>query len=467
MNKGLKVLTISLLMIVWNFSVLVSQNVAKLESKLDSVIQSNMESNHIPGAAFIIVKDGKVLLKKGYGYTSLGEEIRRVRPDSTIFRIGSITKTFTATALMQLVDQGKIDLHTDVNTYLTSLKVQDTFSKPITPWHLLTHSAGFDEISGRRVFRASEQIPLKIFLKDRLIRLREPGVISSYSSYAIALAGLLVEDVSGMSLAEYMKKHIWDPLEMNMTNMGLSDEQERYTSWGYEYRRGINVPQPWEFYHTYPSSDINSTVSDMGKYLLMHLNLGKHNNKTILSSKMTSEMHKQQLSAHTEVEGFGLGFYEEYANGFRTVSHGGDMLGYSGYMALIPEKNLGVYIVSHHEGSRFRYMVLSAILEYFQENKATLEPNPKRVMQDLSKFEGSYLWSTHCHTCENGWKPTAEQLVVNDDNTFSIFGRKFFQIGPLLFKSFDGRRTMGFVENKKGEIIYMSTGSSNVFEKID
>ncbi|WP_378173939.1 serine hydrolase domain-containing protein [Aquimarina sp. SS2-1] len=439
----------------------------QLETKLDSLIHTTMQAQHIPGAAFIIVKDGNVILKKGYGYTSLGEEIRRVDPDSTIFRIGSITKTFTATALLQLVDQKKVDLHKDVNQYLKSVQVPKTYTKPVTSVHLLNHSAGFDELTGRVVYQEQAVIPLNTFLKDRLIRIREPGLISSYSSYGIALAGLLVEDVSGLQLDAFMKKNIWEPLGMNMTSMFLNDQVERYASWGYEYQRGVNVPQPWEYYHTYPASDINSTVADMGKYLNMHLDNGMLQDTRILSTESAKQMKDPQLRVHDMIEAFAYGFYEEDAQGFRTISHGGDMLGYASYMAMVPEEKLGVFVVHHHEGTRMRYAMVDMILEAFAKKKPEEVMEPGKKQSDLTKLAGHYMWTTYCHTCETGWKPNREELVVNKDHTFTIMNRTYVEIELLLFKSTDGMRTLGFVENEKGEIIYMSLGGANMFEKVD
>lgn len=267
-------------------------NLTKLAQKVDSLFEITIESEHIPGATIIIVKDGEVLLKKGYGYTSLGENINHVNPDSTIFRIGSITKTFTATALLQLVDKGKIGLNEDINKYLKSIKVPSTFKEPITVHHLLTHSAGFDEIGGRRVFQEHQQIPLATFLSDKLIRIQAAGKVTSYSTYAIALAGLLIEDISGQPLEEYMKEHIWDPLGMSMTSIKLPEEHMRYLSLGYEYYKGVNLPQPWEWYHTFPASSINSTAMDMAKFMQMHLNLGKLASNRILSTTISLKMQE-------------------------------------------------------------------------------------------------------------------------------------------------------------------------------
>src|SRR5690349_11826908 len=136
----------------------------ELESFFDSVTTSQMDKQHIAGAVVILVKDGQVLFKKGYGYANV-ENKTAVSPDETIFRIGSISKVFTATAIMQLVDKGLIKIDNDVNTYLTDWKIPEPYSKPVTFANLLTHSAGFDEISpGRKAANAESVIPLGTFI---------------------------------------------------------------------------------------------------------------------------------------------------------------------------------------------------------------------------------------------------------------------------------------------------------------
>ncbi|SHJ09782.1 CubicO group peptidase, beta-lactamase class C family [Aquimarina spongiae] len=437
-----------------------------LETKLDSLITYTMESEHIVGASYIIVKDGKTLLKKGYGYTTLGKNSKPVNPDSTIFRIGSITKTFTATALLQLKDRNLINLNKDVNQYLKSVKVPSTYKENITASHLMTHSAGFDELSGRVVYNKKQQIPLKTFLDDKLIRIRKPGIVSAYSTFGIALAGLLVQEISGLTFEEYLKKNIWKPLGMSMTSIELPKNQENNLSIGYEYENGINVPQPWEWYHTYPASSINSTTADMGKYLQMHLNLGKLNDNRILKTETALSMQTQQLSVNSEVYGFAYGFYEKNQFGLKAYNHGGDMLGYSSFITLVPEINLGIFVVHHHENTNLRNKVISQVLEHFGTENI-YNPNPERMRNDVSEFAGDYKWMSNCYTCSNSEQQTTYQLTANDDNTLSGFGRKFYQAEPLLFKSYDGKRIMGFTRNEDGKIKYMSLGNVNAFEKVE
>jgi CubicO group peptidase (beta-lactamase class C family) len=438
----------------------------ELETKLDSLITNTMEKEHIVGASYIIVKDGKTFLKKGYGFTTLGENMAYVNPDSTIFRIGSISKTFTTLALLQQVDRGNIKLTDDINNHLALVKVPNTFVTPVTPHHLLTHSAGFDEIGGRRVFEKNKQITLSKFLNSNLTRIREPGKISAYSTYGIALAGLLIENLSNLSLENYMQINIWKPLGMTKTSFDIPEKLKSNLSLGYEMYNGINLPQPWEWYHTYPASSINSTTSDMGKYLKMLLNNGAFNNQSILSKKMTLSMKKQQLSIHPEVYGFAYGFYEKNQFGLKAYNHGGDMLGYSSFITLVPEINLGIFIVHHHENTNLRNKVISQVLEHFG-TKNNINPNPKRMHNDVSKFAGNYKWMSNCYTCLNSEQQSTYKLTANDDNTLSGFGRKFYQVESLLFKSYDGKRIMGFKENENGKIKYMSLGNVNAFEKVE
>ncbi|HEU4464099.1 MAG TPA: serine hydrolase domain-containing protein, partial [Gemmatimonadota bacterium] len=190
-----------------------------LRDLVDAEFEAGMAREKIPGAAFILVQDGRVVLSRGYGNGRVDGP--RVSSEKTIFPIASISKVFTATALMQLVDRGVVDLDADVNRYLTATQIPSTYPQPVTARHLLSHTAGFDELPGRRVRTAAELMPLARFLGDRLVRVHAPGEVTSYSSYGMALSGLVVEDVSGVPFEEYLERHIWQPLRMARTSITL------------------------------------------------------------------------------------------------------------------------------------------------------------------------------------------------------------------------------------------------------
>jgi CubicO group peptidase (beta-lactamase class C family) len=261
--------------------------VRALETLVDSVMRRGMENDHIPGAVFTLVQDGRVVFSKGYGFSDVDAR-RPVSPDSTVFRIGSITKVFTATAVVQLADRRRIQLDRDVNQYLKRLQVPATYAEPVTATHLLSHTPGFDELPGVRQARSAEALlALHEFLRDKLVRVRPPGRVTAYSSFGMALAGLLVEDVSGLSYEEYLRQHIWRPLGMTRTYITPGGAPT-----GYEYENGQVTRAPYEWYHTVPASSINSTAADMARFMIAHLEGGG----AILSEQATRDMHRRHAT---------------------------------------------------------------------------------------------------------------------------------------------------------------------------
>src|SRR5882724_6640322 len=184
------------------------------ETFLDALIPSQLRNRNIAGAVVSVVKDGQVLFQKGYGYADV-EAKKPVLPDQTLFRPGSISKLFTATAVMQLVEQGKLDLDHDVNDYL-DFAIPKTYSQPVTPRQLLTHTAGFeDTLKNLFVAHSSDMKPLRTYLVNQMpARIFPPSKVPSYSNYGFTLAGYIVERVSGEKFERYIENHILKPLRM-------------------------------------------------------------------------------------------------------------------------------------------------------------------------------------------------------------------------------------------------------------
>ena len=275
--------------------------VAKL---LDPVFAKGMQKENIPGAVFVLVKDGQVIFAKGYGVMDVNSG-RSVDPERTIFPIASITKMFTATGIMQSVDSGRLDLDADVNRYLTSVRVPDTYPQPITTAHLLTHTSGLDELPGRRVKSAADVRPLHEFLANRLVRVHPPAEVTSYSSYGIALAGLLLAELSGESFENYLSAHIWQPLGMNRTFITVPAAQTENLATAYEIEGGKPVAIPYEIYQTPPTSSVISTANDMGKFMIAHLQKGRFKKARILSENAVETMQQQHATMHPRMPGWG------------------------------------------------------------------------------------------------------------------------------------------------------------------
>jgi CubicO group peptidase (beta-lactamase class C family) len=194
------------------------------------------------------VKDGEVLFTRGYGKANV-EKGEPVLADKTLFRIASITKLFTTTAVMQLAEEGKLDLHRDINTYLTDVEIPNTYpGRPLTLHHLLTHSAGFEEhYTGSGARDASDVEPLDEYLSEQMpARVRPPGEVSSYSNYGMSLAGLVVQEVSGVPFDRYVEENVLDPLRMESTTTvqpPVPKLRERLAT-GYDVEGGEPVARP-------------------------------------------------------------------------------------------------------------------------------------------------------------------------------------------------------------------------------
>jgi CubicO group peptidase (beta-lactamase class C family) len=231
---------------------------------------ARMASDRIPGAGFVLVQNGRVLLIRGYGFADVAQQ-RPVIPESTIWRVGSISKVFTATAVMQLVDRGAVKLDAPIETYVRRVAVPRTYPEPVAVRQLLNHTAGFDEVSpGRQAPTRAGLLPLDQFLNGRLVRVRPPGGTTAYSTYGITLAGEMIEEISGMTFENFLQRNIWEPLGMGRSGIDVAASFQGDVAMGYEIRGDSLVAQPWEWYHTAPASSINATIADMGRFLIAH-----------------------------------------------------------------------------------------------------------------------------------------------------------------------------------------------------
>src|SRR5215216_2094290 len=187
---------------------------AEMEAFLDEELGREMEKHHIAGAAVSVVKDGKLFFAKGYGDADLENGIP-VDPERTNFRIGSLAKLFTWTAVMQLAEQGKLDLDADINTYL-DFRIPDTYPQPITLKDLMTHTAGFEDLYYERLAKDPNDLlpPREWLISHMPARVRPSGDVAAYSSYGTSLAGYIVARVSGEPYDQYIQEHILNPLGM-------------------------------------------------------------------------------------------------------------------------------------------------------------------------------------------------------------------------------------------------------------
>ena len=438
-------------------------------SWFSSFLAEQTKGSQTPSLALVVVKDGVVFFQKGYGGSS-AKSNPVVTPDQTLFRAASVSKLVTATAVMQLVEQGRLDLDADINTYLTRFQLENNYASPVTTRHLLTHTSGIeDRLFGNAVPSANRLVSLGDFFAAHVPhRIRPPGEQIAYSNTGMALAGYLVEVVSGLSFEEYVERNIFQPLGMTRSSF-----RQPYPA---ELAPDV-VPSGADSgaLELYPSGSMISTVADMGRFIAAHLNGGKLGEARILSEVTVREMHKQHFSGHERMPGVAYSFFENYTNGRRVLFHTG-LSGHQSLLCLLPEENAGFYIVlSAEQGGQYqdlRRKFMQAFLDrYYPAAQAYVLPEPPSdFITRAGRFTGLYrpnlLPRTTIETLGNLASDTS--VTSNGDGTLAVslppFGAKSFRIvevEPMLFRSEDGFY-FAFKEDEKGKITRLVMSGSIV-----
>jgi CubicO group peptidase (beta-lactamase class C family) len=442
---------------------------ADLESFLDQVVPRQLEVNHIPGATLAVVKDGQVLLAKGYGFADLEKQIPVVA-DKTLFRTGSVAKLLTWTAVMQLVEQGKIDLNADINSYLETFKIPATFPQAITMKHLLTHTAGFEDKLIGYVLKTPEMLePLADFVAKRIpARVYPPGTITAYSNYGTTLAGYVVERVSKMPYEDYIQKNILEPLGMNRSDFQqppkkfLSDVAHGYTYNDDDFRRGA-----YEIMQIVPAGALNSTASDMANFMISQLQGGVFAGKQILQTNTVNLMQQQHFTNDPRLSGMAYGYYMAKIRGQHVLLHHGETTFYRTLLALIPEQKLGLYVAYNAPGGSAAHdALLDAILERYLVD--TIKPfKTAAATVDSKRFVGQYL-STRVprSTLEKVvqlFVPFYQPIIVRankDSLEIQIPAQKSLtvwqDVGAGEFRRSDGKDTLVFNEKNSTTIFFDS-----------
>lgn len=314
----------------------------ELERFADGFFPEQMEELRIPGLVVVVVQDGEVVFAKGYGYTNL-EAGTPFDPHETVVRIGSISKLFVATAVMQLVEEGELDLHADVNTYLSgsAFQVDDTFPEPVTLAHLLTHTSGYGESADSSEDPATIP-PLETYLMRHMPpRLEPPGEKWNYSGHGNAVAALVVEQVSGVPFDQHVSENILRPLGMEHSRYLLAPPLPENIAIGYVYDGDDYVPQAIEYYGDYPGAMLVSTPADMARFMIAHLQNGCYAGACILEPAILEQM--QQSQPDLSCNGCTLGFVGGVKNGQRLIGHAGAVHGFGNILELLPDHDLGYF----------------------------------------------------------------------------------------------------------------------------
>ena len=437
---------------------------AELEAFLDGVMVANLGDKHVAGATVAVVKDGALFFAKGYGWAD-PDKRTPVSGERTLFRIGSVSKLFTWTAVMQLVEQGKLDLDADVNRYL-DFKIPNTFEQPITLRHIMTHTPGFEE-DGRDLIGddTTKIVPLGKWLATHIPgRVRAPGTFSSYSNYATALAGYIVERVSGMPFDDYVDQRILAPLGMTQTTtrQPLPAKLVADMSGGFNWSGGRWKSEKFEVVHPAPAGSVASSATDMAKFMLAHLGNGAYNGQRILADSTAARMHTRAFTHDPRIPGFALGFYEKSSHGLEIIGHGGDTRWFHSDLALIPSERVGVF-VSYNTASGGE-LSFGPFLRQFLDHYYPITPTTPAAVTDAveqaKRVAGEYQFNRRSYTTFQAALGLSGAVKVSADDSGRVVlhsplgDSHLVPVGPLLYRDAMRDELVSFKAGPDGTVRY-------------
>ena len=435
-------------------------NRGTVEAFIDGAVKPLMQNKHGPAGVVLVMKDGKVILNKGYGYQDLE---RRVPVDAynTLFRPGSISKLFTWIAVLQMEEQGKLDLDTDVNEYLTRFKVKDTWEgQPVTMRHIMTHRGGFEDgFLGYLIIDDADRImplaeALEMYQPERI---NPPGDHTSYSNWATALAGLIVANLSGVEFNQYLQENIFDVLGMEHATFvePLPPELDAMMAKHYQYPEGRFVEKPYEIISNFgPAGALAASAGSMERFGRALLNGGELDGGRILQPETVQRFLDQDFSHHPETRGMGLGTIHYPYNGIDVVGHDGGTTTFVSHFGLAPEEGFLFYVSFNGPaaaGIVYEQLVWPFYDAFFPPAHEELTP-PADFAERGVKYAGTY------HTWRNSFTKiesllrmaTATEVVVTPEGTLMIGTREFVEEGENLFRELHGEARYAFQVDEAG-----------------
>jgi len=442
-----------------------------LSTFLDGMVPYMIQRGDIAGGVISVVKDGKLLFARGYGYADL-EKRTPVSPETTLFRPGSTSKLFTWTAVMQQVEQGKLDLDHDVNDYL-DFKIPPRDGKPVTLRQLMTHTAGFEDTARGLLPRKPEDVNLERYLKTHIpARIFAPGEIVAYSNYGCGLAGYIVQRVSGEGFDEYVQKHIFEPLGMHHSSfaMPLPPPLAPLMAKGYK-SASDGKPQPFELVDPAPAGAMSSSATDMANFMIAQLQGGRFGDTRILQQATAELMHSPQHTAAPGLAGFDLGFYQEDRNGQRIVGHGGDTIVFHSDLHLLLDANVGIFMSFNSAGDAgsahvIRKAIFQAFLDRYFPQAAPTPATVATAKADAARVAGWYQASRRNDSALRmlylfgqvhvSAKPDGT-LSVSMLNDYAGKPLQWHETGLLHYSEVNGKSQLAFVADAQGGIRYWAS----------
>jgi len=419
---------------------------------LDGYMPGTLKGGKIAGAEVVVVKDGQVLFKKGYGLADVAAKTP-MDVDRTLMRIGSTSKLFTWTAVMQQVEAGRIDLDADINRYL-DFHVPAR-GRPVTMNDLMRHRGGFEE--GLKDLMTDDPARLKTterYLKEnRRPQLFPAGAVPAYSNYGTALAGYIVQRVSGEPFDTYIERHILSPLRMTRTTFRQPLPRGWAAAMSKGYRQSDGPPTPFELVETAPAGSVSTTGADMANFMIAHLQDGRFGAAQILRPDTAQAMHTPAVQPEPGFDTLAHGFFRGHRNGQLVIGHGGDTIVFHTDLNLLPQSNVGIFVSFNSRGANDAvYGARERLFDQFMDRYYPVPPpvTPPAVPSaaaDAAALAGRYEGSRRVETGFIGLFYLLQQEVVSadPDGTITLSSSpdaRFREIAPGLWREVDGTRLL-------------------------
>ncbi len=466
------------------------ENADALTHFVDGVVRTKMDEHKIVGAVVAIVTGDEVLLQKGYGLAN-ADTGEKVDPDKHLFRVASITKLFTAMGIMQLVEEGKVDVNADIRTYLGDLGFDDR-QGTITVANLLTHTNGFEDVDFGYYGDNPDLVglPTAEQLETFAMRqVRKPGEVTAYSNYGFALLGEIIARVSGMSYADYIHKRVYAPLGMTNSSVSLrfpatvddpafrarfAENQAEPHEWRAGRYEILSFPEPVRAIA--PEGGMSSTAADMVKFMQAFLRDGRNGYGQVATPATMEQTRSVLFSQYPGLSGTAHGFWVVPMEGYTAFEHGGSINNFRSKIVMIPELDIGIFVSTNTEsGGRLAGSLHKLLLAHFVPADDVAVPAPPADFADRAgQYEGTYV-TTRRNRDYLGkaaiLEPQLSVYVTDDDHLLVVDGsysQRFVETSPGEFLATDGSLRMRF-EGEKGraaQFVYFSTDPYSANERI-
>jgi len=441
-------------------------------NSLERFILEKISETKIPGLSIAVVKGEDIVYSRGFGFRDIDSGLPAT--PNTIYGIGSVTKSFTALAIMQLAEEGKVDLYDPVDKYVPlSLR---PYGSPVTIHNLLTHSTGIPALAYAEAFItgilelgeswlpiATPEDVISFMVDAEKWATSKPGERFFYLNEGYVLLGLIISKVSGIRYEEYVKKRILQPLGMNRSYF-YKHEVEKDPDRATPYiitKDGKYVSSKFP-YGISSDGGLLSNVTDLAKYITMYLNRGEFNGVKIVGKEMIELMEKPHIKVPYEIfsgesYGYGLGVYPNFL-GYKLVAHSGSVLVYTAYIGYIPERKIGVAVLANAAGYPLSYIGMYALAQMLGKNPETDIPFI-RIGRLMGKLEGTY--ETYKSTMKLTVKKRGDFLYIERKDRYSeelipLIPEKLEDDVAIFYTMFGGRRlpVEFYIRDDKVELIY-------------